>query len=74
MCVCIHIYKVLPWWLSSKESTGNVGGARDAGLIPGSGRSPGGENGTPLQYSCLKTSWMKSLSSIQFSHSVMSDS
>ena len=27
--------------------------AGDAGLIPGSGRSPGGENGNPLQYSCL---------------------
>ena len=26
----------LPWWLSSKESTGNAG---DAGSIPGSGRS-----------------------------------
>ena len=24
---------------------------RDAGLIPGSGRSPGGGNGNPLQYS-----------------------
>ena len=24
------------------------------GLIPGSGRSPGGENGNPLQYSCLE--------------------
>ena len=23
------------------------------GLIPGSGRSPGGGNGNPLQYSCL---------------------
>ena len=28
--------------------------ARDAGLIPGSGRSPGGGNGSPLQYSCLE--------------------
>ena len=28
--------------------------ARDAGLIPGSGRSPGGGNGNPLQDSCLK--------------------
>ena len=28
--------------------------AGDAGLIPGSGRSPGGGNGTPLQYSCLE--------------------
>ena len=27
--------------------------ARDLGLIPGSGRSPGGGNGNPLQYSCL---------------------
>ena len=24
------------------------------GLIPGLGRSPGGGNGNPLQYSCLK--------------------
>ena len=31
--------------------------ARDAGnvdLIPGSGRSPGGENGNPVQYACLE--------------------
>ena len=27
--------------------------AGDAGSIPGSGRSPGEENGNPLQYSCL---------------------
>ena len=26
---------------------------RDPGLIPGLGRSPGGGNGNPLQYSCL---------------------
>ena len=26
----------------------------DVGLSPGSGRSPGGENGNPLQYSCLE--------------------
>ena len=28
--------------------------AEDAGSIPGSGRSPGGGNGNPLQYSCLE--------------------
>ena len=28
--------------------------AGDTGLIPGSGRSPGEENGNPLQYSCLE--------------------
>ena len=27
--------------------------ARDVGLIPGSRRSPGEGNGSPLQYSCL---------------------
>ena len=41
----------LPWWLSGKESTCNVG---DVGLIPGSGRSPGGGHGNLLQYSCLE--------------------
>ena len=29
--------------------------ARDAGLIPGSGRSPGEGNGNPFQCSCLGT-------------------
>ena len=28
--------------------------ARDAGSIPGSGRSPGEGHGNPLQYSCLE--------------------
>ena len=32
----------------------NGGEARDAASIPGSGRSPGGGNGNPLQYSCLE--------------------
>ena len=34
-----------------KESACN---AEDQGLIPGSGRSPGGRHGNPLQYSCLE--------------------
>ena len=33
-----------------KNPPANVG---DTGLIPGSGRSPGGGNGDPTQYSCL---------------------
>ena len=44
----------LPWWFSSKESASNTGDSGDAGLIPGSGRSPGGGNGKPLQYSYLE--------------------
>ena len=31
----------------------NAGNTRDASSIPGSGRSPGGENGNQLQYSHL---------------------
>ena len=31
-----------------------VPNARDTGLIPGLGRSPGEGNGNPLQYSCLE--------------------
>ena len=34
----------------------NAGDIGDTGLIPGSGRSPGGGNGNPLQYSCMKKS------------------
>ena len=36
---------------SLAAQTVNVG---DPGLIAGLGRSPGGENGNPLQYSCLE--------------------
>ena len=32
----------------------NSGDVRDMGLIPGSGRSPGGDHGNPPQYSCLE--------------------
>ena len=32
----------------------NLPAMREAGSIPGSGRSPGEENGNPLQYSCLE--------------------
>ena len=37
-----------------KNSPANAGDLRDAGLIPGSGRSPGEEHGNPLQYSHLE--------------------
>ena len=30
---------------------------RDVNLIPGSGGSPGGRNGNPLQCSCLENPW-----------------
>ena len=39
-----------------KNPPTNSGGARNSGLIPGSGRSPGVGNGSSLQYSCLENS------------------
>ena len=36
-----------------KNPSTNAGDVRDVGLIPGSGSSPGGGHGNPLQYSCL---------------------
>ena len=37
-----------------KNPPANTGDTRDAGLIPGLGRSPGVENGNPLHYSWWK--------------------
>ena len=42
--------KGFPGGSDGKEYTYNIG---DLGSIPGSGRSPGGEHGNPLQY-CLE--------------------
>ena len=39
-----------------KSLPANAKNVRDLGSIPGSGRSPGEENGYPLQYSCLENS------------------
>ena len=44
----------LPWRLSGKESACKAGDAGDMGLIPESGRSPGGGHSNPLQNSCLE--------------------
>ena len=37
-----------------KNSFASAGDIRDVGWIPGSGASPGGGHGNPLQYSCLE--------------------
>ena len=39
---------------SGKELPASAGDIRDAGLIPGLGRSPGGGNDNLFQYSCLE--------------------
>ena len=66
VCVCVlhpctdHIWVDMESiWASQvaqvvKNPSANAGDVRDTGLIPGSGRSPGGEHGYPLRYSCLE--------------------
>ena len=39
-----------------KNPPANAGDMRDAGSIPGSGRTPGEGHGNPLQYACLENS------------------
>ena len=46
----------LPGGTMVKNPPANAGDVRDAGSVPGSGRSLGGGNGNLLQYSCLENS------------------
>ena len=47
ICVCVCVYMV-------KNPSASAGDVRDVGKIPGSGKSSGGGQGNPLQYSCLE--------------------
>ena len=49
----LHIYTIFLVVLIVNNPRANAG-VRDAGSIPGSGRSPGGGHGNPLQYSYLE--------------------
>ena len=49
-----HRYWAYQVALGVKNPPANTGDVRDMGLIPGSGRSHGGEHANPLQYSCLE--------------------
>ena len=48
-----------------KSPSATVGDTRNAGLIPGSRRSPGGGNGNPLQYSCWEIPWTEEPGGLQ---------
>ena len=55
---CTNIYWIVKFnvwgFPSGSEGKASVCNEGDPGSIPGSGRSPGGGNGNPLQYSCLE--------------------
>ena len=50
-------YVSFPGDTSGKDPPVNAGDSVDFASIPGSGRSPGGEGGNPLQYLAWRTSW-----------------
>ena len=55
-----------------KSLPANAGDIRDMGLIPGSGRSPGG-HGNPFQYFCLENpmdreAWLATVHSVEESN------
>ena len=57
-----HLFNIIPhslglprWALVVKNPPDSAGDIKDMSSIPGSGRSPGGGHGKPLQYSCLET-------------------
>ena len=52
----------LPGWLSSKESTHNAG---DRSLIPGSGRSAGGEMASPSSVLAWEIPWTEEPGGLQ---------
>ena len=70
--IYMNIYSV------DKESTCNVGDTGDEGLIPGLGRSSGGGNDNPLQYSCLENpidrgAWWATVQRVTKSQARLSD-
>ena len=54
ICVSVHIDGASQVVLVMKNSPANAGDVRDAGSIPGWGRSPRGQHGNRLQYSFLE--------------------
>ena len=65
-------------WVSQVAVVKNPANAGDAGLIPGSGRSPREENGNSLQYSCLgnpmdRGTWWATVHGVAKSRTRLSD-
>ena len=50
--IMISVERVIKLVLVVKNPPDNAGDGGDAGLISGSGRSPGGGHGNPIQYCC----------------------
>ena len=53
MCRYSQQLQVCTWVSQVAHPPANAGDEEDMDSVPGLGRSPGGGNGNPLQYSCL---------------------
>ena len=55
---CVSLWSILPLgiprWCRGKEPACHARAAKDTGLIPGLGRSPGVGSSNPIQHSCLE--------------------
>ena len=61
-----------------KNPPASAGDAKDVGSFPWWGRSPGGGNGSPLQYSCLENltdreAWWATVHGVEESRTQLSD-
>ena len=74
--------RVSTWYFGASQVAPLVGNpsanAGDVGLIPGLGRSPGEDNGNPLQYSCLgkpmdRRTWKATVHGVTRSWTQLSD-
>ena len=54
MMATVSIIELVLGFPGGSDGKASVYNAGDLGLIPGSGRSPGEGNGSPLQYYCLE--------------------
>ena len=80
----IYSFSYIPVSQKAEELPGGAGvknlptNAGDMGLIPGSGRTPGGGSGNPFQYFCLKNSmdrgaWQATVRRVTKSRTQLSD-
>ena len=65
-------------FLGGSDGKASACNAGDTGSIPGSGRSPGEGNGSPLQYSCLENpmdggAWWATVHGVAKSQAKLSD-
>ena len=51
ICIFVSLIRGLPWWLMVENPPAD---AEEESLIPEPGKSPGGGQGNPFQYSCLE--------------------